>query len=204
MNGNADVYGFKENFLNLFSLKRRLREKPFQIIPPFISHPVMIQLLSDSCSIRQLTRLVVCILEAVFTVSPKKQYLGTLIPTTPATAGPEWIPKKVEHACTRLCSFSLDTSGDITGGHSPRRKYINTLAKCRFKEPSKVSMSKRHPSQIVLLFANQCSSPGPPFCEVSGEEQFLENNDNKISHGGSFNHAYLSRLFILAFSSPNF
>lgn len=38
------------------------------------------------------TWLVVCILEAVLTVSPKKQYLGTLIPTTPATAGPEWIP----------------------------------------------------------------------------------------------------------------
>lgn len=37
--------------------------------------------------------LVDCILEAVFTVSPKKQYLGTLIPTTPATAGPLWIPE---------------------------------------------------------------------------------------------------------------
>ena len=34
----------------------------------------------------------VCIRDAVLTVSPKKQYLGTLIPTTPATAGPEWIP----------------------------------------------------------------------------------------------------------------
>jgi len=37
----------------------------------------------------ELTRLVVCILEAVLTVSPKKQYLGILMPTTPATAGPE-------------------------------------------------------------------------------------------------------------------
>jgi hypothetical protein len=29
------------------------------------------------------------ILEAVFTVSPNKQYLGIVRPTTPATAGPE-------------------------------------------------------------------------------------------------------------------
>ena len=27
------------------------------------------------------------------------------MPTTPATAGPEWIPGKVEHTCTRLCSL---------------------------------------------------------------------------------------------------
>jgi len=39
------------------------------------------------------TELVDCILEAVLTVSPKKQYLGTLIPTTPATTGPECTPK---------------------------------------------------------------------------------------------------------------
>jgi hypothetical protein len=36
--------------------------------------------------------LVDCILDAVLTVSPKKQYLGTFIPTIPATTGPEWIP----------------------------------------------------------------------------------------------------------------
>lgn len=35
------------------------------------------------------TVLVDCILDAVLTVSPKKQYLGILIPTTPATADPE-------------------------------------------------------------------------------------------------------------------
>lgn len=28
------------------------------------------------------------------------------MPTTPATAGPEWIPRKVEHTCMQLCSFS--------------------------------------------------------------------------------------------------
>lgn len=37
----------------------------------------------------ELTKPVVCILDAVLTVSPKKQYLGTFKPTTPATAGPE-------------------------------------------------------------------------------------------------------------------
>ena len=31
---------------------------------------------------------VVCIREAVFTVSPNKQYRGILVPTTPATHGP--------------------------------------------------------------------------------------------------------------------
>lgn len=50
------------------------------------------------------TRLVVCILEAVLTVSPKKQYLGTLIPTTPATAGPEWIPATSQK---ELCYLSI-------------------------------------------------------------------------------------------------
>ena len=30
-----------------------------------------------------------CILDAVFIVSPKRQYLGILVPTTPATMGPE-------------------------------------------------------------------------------------------------------------------
>lgn len=32
--------------------------------------------------------LVDSILEAVFTVSPNKQYLGIFVPTTPATTGP--------------------------------------------------------------------------------------------------------------------
>jgi len=41
---------------------------------------------------RLLTKLVVCILAAVLTVSPKRQYRGTLRPTTPAATGPEWIP----------------------------------------------------------------------------------------------------------------
>ena len=35
----------------------------------------------------------VSILEAVFTVSPNKQYLGILIPTMPATTLPEWMPR---------------------------------------------------------------------------------------------------------------
>lgn len=34
-----------------------------------------------------------CIREAVLIVSPKKQYRGTFMPTIPATAGPECIPK---------------------------------------------------------------------------------------------------------------
>ena len=33
--------------------------------------------------------LVLSILEATFTVSPNKQYLGILIPMTPATQGPK-------------------------------------------------------------------------------------------------------------------
>lgn len=33
--------------------------------------------------------------EAVFTVSPKRQYLGILTPTTPATTGPLWIPTRI-------------------------------------------------------------------------------------------------------------
>ena len=35
---------------------------------------------------------VLCILLATFTVSPKRQYLGILLPTTPDTTGPVWIP----------------------------------------------------------------------------------------------------------------
>ena len=42
---------------------------------------------------------VVSILDAVFTVSPNKQYLGILDPTTPPTTGPVWIP-------IRCCSVS--------------------------------------------------------------------------------------------------
>ena len=32
--------------------------------------------------------------DAVLTVSPKKQYLGHLDPTTPVEQGPEWMPEK--------------------------------------------------------------------------------------------------------------
>ena len=35
---------------------------------------------------------VVSILEAVLMVSPNRQYLGILLPTTPETTGPVWIP----------------------------------------------------------------------------------------------------------------
>lgn len=42
-----------------------------------------------------LTGQVDCILEAVLTVSPKRQYLGNLVPTTPPTTSPECIPKQV-------------------------------------------------------------------------------------------------------------
>ena len=42
---------------------------------------------------------VVSILDAVFTVSPNKQYLGILDPTTPPTTGPVWMP-------IRCCSVS--------------------------------------------------------------------------------------------------
>ena len=42
---------------------------------------------------------VVSILDAVLTVSPNKQYLGILDPTTPPTTGPVWIP-------IRCCSVS--------------------------------------------------------------------------------------------------
>lgn len=34
------------------------------------------------------------ILDAVFTVSPKRQYRGMVRPTTPATTGPVWIPMR--------------------------------------------------------------------------------------------------------------
>lgn len=33
--------------------------------------------------------------DAVLTVSPNKQYLGILIPTTPATTGPLWNPTRI-------------------------------------------------------------------------------------------------------------
>ena len=34
------------------------------------------------------------ILDAVLTVSPNRQYLGILEPTTPPTTGPVWIPMR--------------------------------------------------------------------------------------------------------------
>lgn len=40
------------------------------------------------------TSLLDCIREAVLMVSPKKQYLGILMPTTPATAEPVWNPTR--------------------------------------------------------------------------------------------------------------
>lgn len=46
-----------------------------------------------------------CILEAVLTVSPKKQYLGIFIPTIPATAGPVCIPKKQENTSSMVPLF---------------------------------------------------------------------------------------------------
>lgn len=55
-----------------------------------------------------LTLLVDCILDAVLTVSPKKQYLGTFIPTIPATAAPVWIP--VHAQITILSSTVYRTS----------------------------------------------------------------------------------------------
>jgi len=36
-----------------------------------------------------------CILEAVLTVSPTRQYLGMTAPTTPVTTGPVWIPLRI-------------------------------------------------------------------------------------------------------------
>ena len=41
------------------------------------------------CKFNNLRREVDSIREAVFTVSPNKQYRGILFPTTPATTGPE-------------------------------------------------------------------------------------------------------------------
>ena len=37
------------------------------------------------------------ILEAMLTVSPNKQYRGIVVPTTPATTGPEKINKVLHH-----------------------------------------------------------------------------------------------------------
>lgn len=37
------------------------------------------------------------ILEAVFTVSPNRQYLGILDPTIPATTGPVWAPDLINY-----------------------------------------------------------------------------------------------------------
>ena len=36
-----------------------------------------------------------CILDAVLTVSPTRQYLGMIEPTTPVTTGPVWIPLRI-------------------------------------------------------------------------------------------------------------
>ncbi len=48
----------------------------------------------------------VCILDAVFTVSPNKQYRGILLPTIPATHGPKTKTKKFVNALERETLFN--------------------------------------------------------------------------------------------------
>ena len=48
-------------------------------------------------------RLLLSILEAVLTVSPKRQYLGMDVPTTPATTGPDERGRPDGCVCVCLC-----------------------------------------------------------------------------------------------------
>lgn len=50
------------------------------------------------------------------------------MPTTPATAGPEWIPRKVEHTCMQLCSFS---------DYSLENRKTNLISRRQKKEATK-------------------------------------------------------------------
>lgn len=99
---------FQSLKFNLY-LNLQQRTKSFDFLKIYsLSFFIFFQSLHwDLTWINQLTRLVVCILEAVFTVSPKKQYLGTLMPTTPATAGPEWIPSGKWNTLVCNCVHSL-------------------------------------------------------------------------------------------------
>ena len=56
----------------------------------------------------------VCILDAVFTVSPNKQYRGILLPTTPATHGPTGKRKKNNKG--HLISLSHQLKTQVTLG----------------------------------------------------------------------------------------
>ena len=61
------------------------------------------------------------ILLAVFTVSPKMQYLGILIPTTPATTGP--VKDNIVHDCHLTSVFYI----------IPRLNFIFKITKRRLR-----------------------------------------------------------------------
>lgn len=52
------------------------------------------------------------ILDAVFTVSPNKQYLGIFWPTTPATTGPVWMPTRIYNGNTNIIQDEKAVSGE--------------------------------------------------------------------------------------------
>ena len=53
-------------------------------------------------------RLLLSMRLAVFTVSPKRQYLGIFVPTTPAHTEPEWTPTRISSVMWGLCGISND------------------------------------------------------------------------------------------------
>jgi len=57
--------------------------------------------------IGELTRAVVLSLEAMLTVSPKRQYWGVFSPTKPAATGPECIPDRQQVSVSALSLISL-------------------------------------------------------------------------------------------------
>jgi hypothetical protein len=58
--------------------------------------------------------------EAVFIVSPKMENLGSLVPTSPETHGPVWIPIRISTGWP-LCGMSTCAAQDsVSAGHTIR------------------------------------------------------------------------------------
>ena len=86
------------------------------------------------------------ILEAVFTVSPNKQYRGIVLPTTPATTGPakksnkQKKQLKVRTVWSNNLSFNLFSTGVVLGITLPtfQGKCANTMSKSSYPPVSTV------------------------------------------------------------------
>lgn len=72
------------------------------------------------------------------------------MPTTPATAGPEWIPRKIEHTCMQLCSFSdYSLENRKTNLISRRQKKEATKKKKRTKRKKKQKKTEQNRASII-------------------------------------------------------